>query len=206
MAQSCRKAVLTITSIQAGKAEVDNFWECAMCFSVVVLCESLKNGTGILWKGRHLHWKLEGGCCTGSEFPGASFSLQCIWCLPVFVPTSNSSVCLCSGLQNTWLCRSRGWNLCMEILMGLFNQVLRCFHALGLCYQHSDAVFAGICSLLDARAYFRVQEYTLSSDSMRGACHGSIPTCHMIRNYCNTAENLMIITSLGLSYHCCIFY
>lgn len=104
MAQFCRKAVLTITSIQTGKAEVDNFWECALCFSVAVLCESLKNDTGIFWKGHCLHWKLEGGCCTGWEFPGASFSLQCILCLPVFVPTSNSSVCLCSGKQNTWLC------------------------------------------------------------------------------------------------------
>lgn len=63
--------------------------------------------------------------------------------------------------------------------------MLRCFHALGVCYQHSGAVSAGTCSLLDDGAYFRVQEFILSSDSMRGACHGSVPTWHMIRNYCN---------------------
>lgn len=33
--------------------------------------------------------------------------------------------------------------------MGLLLQVLGCFHALGLCYQHSGAGFAGMFSLLD---------------------------------------------------------
>lgn len=57
----------------------------------------------------------------------------------------------------------------MEILMGLLLQVLGCFHTLGLCYQHSGAGFAGMFSLLDTWAYFRVQECILSSDSI-GEC------------------------------------
>lgn len=202
MAQSCRKAVLTITSLQAGWAEVDNFWECALCFSVV-LCESLKNDTGVLWKGHCLRWKLEGGCCTGWEFPGASFSLQCIWYLPVFVPTSNSSVCLCSGTQNTWLCVDPKR---MEFVHGASNggtltgsEVFPCPRSVlptlwcTFCWDMQPA---------GCRAYFRVQESILSSDSMRGACHGSIPTWNMFGNYCNTALlQSMISISLGLPFH-----
>lgn len=65
---------------------------------------------------------------------------------------------------------------------------------------HSDAVFAWMCSLPDARAYFRVQVYFILR-LHEGSVPWFIATCHTIRNYCDTAGSLMIIISLGLSYH-----
>lgn len=60
-----------------------------------------------------------------------------------------------------------------------------------------DVQPAGYLSLFQStRVYFILRLH-------RGVCHGSIPACH--RNYCNTAGRLMIIISLGLSYHYAFF-
>lgn len=169
-----------------------------------MLCESLKNDTGILWKGHRLHWKLEGEWLLYRLRTSRSFFFTSVYltfasfcahiqllCVFVFWDAGHMAVCrsredgICAW-RLQWDCFNRCWGVSM----------------LQLCATNTLVQFllgCAACWMLEL-----ISEYKgciLSSDSTRGVCHGSIAACHTIRNYCNTAGSLMIIISLGLSYH-----
>lgn len=99
-----------------------------------------------------------------------------------------------------------GWSLCCFFNVTAFTgaEVFPCYRsALPTRHGHCLNVFWNTRFVNLVLPGFRLcwRECILSLDYVRGVCCSSVATCHAIRNDCNTAGSLMIVISLGLSYH-----